>query len=58
MADNLADVVFVLIGIAFFTACVGYVRGCDRIIGPDQTDLPADTAQQPSHPAPIEVSRT
>jgi hypothetical protein len=30
-----ADVLFVVITIAFFVLCVGYVRVCDRIIGPD-----------------------
>jgi hypothetical protein len=29
------DLVFVLIVLAFFALCVGYVRVCDRIIGPD-----------------------
>ena len=31
----MADLLFVLITIAFFVVCVGYVRVCDRIIGPD-----------------------
>ena len=31
----MADLLFVLIGVAFFALCVGYVRLCDRIIGPD-----------------------
>jgi hypothetical protein len=30
-----ADLLFVIITIAFFVLCVGYVRVCDRIIGPD-----------------------
>jgi hypothetical protein len=30
-----ADVLFVVITIAFFVVCVGYVHLCDRIIGPD-----------------------
>jgi hypothetical protein len=30
-----ADLLFVIITIAFFALCVGYVRVCDRIIGPD-----------------------
>jgi hypothetical protein len=31
----LVDVVFLLIVVAFFGVCIGYVRLCDRIIGPD-----------------------
>jgi hypothetical protein len=36
-----ADLLFVVITIAFFVLCVAYVRVCDRIIGPDQTPSPA-----------------
>ena len=38
---GVADVLFVLITLAFFALCVGYVRVCDRIIGPDGPDLSA-----------------
>jgi hypothetical protein len=31
----MADLLFIAITIAFFVVCVGYVRVCDRIIGPD-----------------------
>ena len=31
----MADVLFVVITVAFFAMCVAYVRLCDRIIGPD-----------------------
>jgi hypothetical protein len=31
----LADIVFVLIALAFFALAAGYVSLCDRIIGPD-----------------------
>ena len=31
----MADIVFILITVAFFLLCVGYVKLCDRIIGPD-----------------------
>ena len=31
----MADLLFVVITIAFFILCVGYVQLCDRIIGPD-----------------------
>jgi hypothetical protein len=29
------DLLFIAIVLAFFALCVGYVRVCDRIIGPD-----------------------
>ncbi len=35
------DVVLLLVVVAFFALCVGYVRVCDRIIGPDPA-LPAE----------------
>jgi hypothetical protein len=31
------DLLFIAIAMAFFAVCVGYVRLCDRIIGPDPT---------------------
>ena len=45
----MADIVFVAIVVAFFALCVGYVRVCDRIIGPDpsterRVDSPTDDA--------------
>ena len=41
----MVDLVFIVIVVAFFVLCVGYVRLCDRIIGPDSpgaesVDLP------------------
>ena len=41
---GVADVLFVLITLAFFALCVGYVRVCDRIIGPDAPDVSAAEA--------------
>jgi len=38
----MADLLFVVITIAFFVLCVGYVHVCDRIIGPDPRQ-PDDT---------------
>jgi hypothetical protein len=38
----MADLLFVVITIAFFILCVGYVQLCDRIIGPDPRQ-PAET---------------
>jgi hypothetical protein len=41
-----ADLVFIVIVVAFFALCVGYVRLCDRIIGPDSPGRePADVAR-------------
>jgi hypothetical protein len=37
-----ADVLFILITVAFFLLCVGYVHVCDRIIGPDPRTEAAD----------------
>jgi hypothetical protein len=37
----MTDLLFVAMTIAFFVLCVGYVRVCDRIIGPDPR-LPGD----------------
>jgi len=34
----MADVWVLLLIVAFFALCVGLVRGCDRIIGPDDVD--------------------
>ena len=31
----MADLAFMVVVVAFFLLCVGYVRVCDRIIGPD-----------------------
>jgi hypothetical protein len=31
------DLLFIVIAVVFFAVCVGYVRLCDRIIGPDPT---------------------
>ena len=35
----MADVLFIVIVVAFFALCVGYVRVCDRIIGPDAPEV-------------------
>ena len=34
----MADVWVLLLIVAFFALCVGLVRGCDRIIGPDAAE--------------------
>ena len=40
----MADLLFVVITIAFFVLCVAYVRVCDRIIGPDPKPAPPSEA--------------
>ena len=35
VATVLVDLLFVVIVVAFFLVCIGYIRLCDRIIGPD-----------------------
>jgi hypothetical protein len=38
-----ADLLFIAITIAFFALAAGFVKLCDRIIGPDtDTEIPAD----------------
>ncbi len=34
----MADLLVTLTILAFFGLCVGLVRGCDRIIGPDEAE--------------------
>ena len=53
----MADVWVLLLIVAFFALCVGLVRGCDRIIGPDVDELAvppaeADTERDPVGTAP------
>ena len=33
----MADVVFVAVILTFFAVCLGLVKACDRLVGPDQT---------------------
>lgn len=35
----MSDVVFVAVLLAFFALATLFVRGCDRVIGPDETEL-------------------
>jgi len=37
-----ADLLFVVITVAFFAICVAYVQVCDRIIGPDPATPPSE----------------
>jgi hypothetical protein len=38
----MADLVFVAVIIVFFALCLGLVKACDRIIGPDDPQLDAE----------------
>lgn len=44
------DVIYVIITVAFFALAAGFVRICDRIIGPDPT--PTDASE--TAPTPLE----
>ena len=41
----MADVIFIAITIAFFAICAAYVQWCDKIIGPDEFEVPASDEQ-------------
>ena len=41
----MADVIFVLVTLAFFALCGLFVRGCERLVG--STDEPASTEVAP-----------
>ncbi len=38
----MADIVFVVVTIAFFALCAAFVVGCDKLIGPDDEYLRTD----------------
>jgi len=53
----MADVWVVLLIVAFFALCVGLVRGCDRIIGPDDVDeLAAPPPEADTERDPVDVA--
>ena len=37
------DVIYLLITVAFFAICVGLIKACDQVIGPDELDGLDDT---------------
>lgn len=45
----MADVVYLLIFVAFFILAAGYVKACEAIIGPDQA-APADVPETEPEP--------
>ena len=46
----MADLVFVLILLAFFGLAVLFVRACDLIIGRDEAPAPRSAAEPPGSP--------
>ncbi len=48
----MADLLFVVMTVAFFLLCVGYVRLCDRIIGPDPSTEGERTADPRAEAVP------
>lgn len=51
---------YVLITLAFFAMCVGLVRACDALLGPDDEDLidiDAVNADESSAPVAVDVVR-
>ena len=53
----MADVLFVVLLLAFFGVCVAYVSWCDRMIGPDPSaDMASDDAAVATPPLePVDV---
>ena len=43
----MADVLYLLITVAFFAATVGFVRLCDKVIGPDADHPDAEGTGDP-----------
>lgn len=39
------DVIFIGIGLAFFAACVAYVRGLDRVVGSPEGETATEVAR-------------
>ncbi|HEY7106301.1 MAG TPA: hypothetical protein VH986_07850 [Acidimicrobiia bacterium] len=59
----MADAIFLLIIVGFFLLCVAYVRGCERIVGPEleheaETDLVAEGEGVPTPVTPAPVEQT
>ena len=53
----MADVWVLLLIVAFFALCVGLVRGCDRIIGPDVAeDLAPSSPEGDADREPVGVA--
>jgi hypothetical protein len=50
----MADIIFVLVAVAFFGLCVLYVRACDRLVGGSEA---APDTERGVADAPAEVGR-
>jgi hypothetical protein len=55
------DAIFLLTIVGFFLLCLAYIRGCDRIIGPEvepvaevDSDLEVEGIPTPVGPPPVE----
>jgi hypothetical protein len=42
------DLIFVVVTVVFFALAVAYVKGCERIVGPDTGDLPDGAEEEAS----------
>jgi hypothetical protein len=53
---SIADLWVVLTVLAFFGVCVAFVRGCDRIIGPDDAEdfFDDESAESPATAGVVE----
>jgi hypothetical protein len=52
----LADLWVVLTVLGFFAVCIAFVRGCDRIIGPDNAEDYFDEETPDGEIAPAELA--
>ena len=52
----MADIWFVLVIVAFFGLCVGFVTVCERIIGPDPEGVDLSTGSEAIVDEPEEVT--
>lgn len=48
---------YLLITLAFFAICIGLIKGCDLVIGPDELD-DVDEAPVPAEPRPEVISES
>ena len=46
----MADLLVIVALLGFFALCVAFVRGCDRIIGPDDAEELADSLDAVQEP--------
>jgi hypothetical protein len=54
----MADVWVLLLIVAFFGVCVGLVRGCEVIIGPDESaETGAPSESEPREAEPVGAAR-